>query len=129
MNSSLSRRSFLRAAGVSLALPALETLTPSSRAAAAAGPIRRLVACCATLGIHAENLFPKQAGRGFELTPYLEPLKDFRNDLTVFSGVSHPEVDGGHSSEASFLSAAPHPGASSFRNTISLDQLVSAASC
>jgi hypothetical protein len=42
--------------------------------------------------------------------------------LTVFSGVSHPEVDGGHSSEASFLSAAPHPGASSFRNTISLDQ-------
>jgi hypothetical protein len=121
---SLNRRSFLRAAGVTLALPALETLAPSARAAAAAGPVRRLVACCTTLGIHAENLFPKQAGRGFELTPYLEPLKDFRNDLTVFSGVSHPEVDGGHSSEASFLSAAPHPGASSFRNTISLDQFV-----
>lgn len=124
MNDSLSRRSFLRAAGVSLALPALETFTPATRAAATAGPIRRLVACCTTLGIHGENLFPKQAGRDFELTPYLEPLKDFRNDLTVFSGVSHPEVDGGHSSEASFLSAAPHPGASSFRNTISLDQFV-----
>jgi len=124
MNDSLSRRSFLRAAGVSLALPALETFTPATRAAATAGPIRRLVACCTTLGIHGENLFPKQAGRDFELTPYLEPLKEFRNDLTVFSGVSHPEVDGGHSSEASFLSAAPHPGASSFRNTISLDQFV-----
>jgi len=124
MNDSLSRRSFLRAAGVTLALPALETFTPATRAAATAGPIRRLVACCTTLGIHGENLFPKQAGRDFELTPYLEPLKDFRNDLTVFSGVSHPEVDGGHSSEASFLSAAPHPGASSFRNTISLDQFV-----
>ena len=120
----LSRRSFLRAAGVSLALPALESFTPATHAAAAAGPIRRLVACCTTLGIHGENLFPKQAGRDFALTPYLEPLKDFRNDLTVFSGVSHPEVDGGHSSEASFLSAAPHPGASSFRNTISLDQFV-----
>lgn len=124
MTNPLSRRSFLRAAGVTLALPALETFTPATRAAASAGPIRRLVACCTTLGIHGENLFPKQAGRDFELTPYLEPLKEFRNDLTVFSGVSHPEVDGGHSSEASFLSAAPHPGASSFRNTISLDQFV-----
>jgi len=124
MTNPFSRRSFLRAAGVSLALPALESFTPLTRAAASAGPIRRLVACCTTLGIHGENLFPKQAGRDFELTPYLEPLKEFRGDLSVFSGVSHPEVDGGHSSEASFLSAAPHPGASSFRNTISLDQLV-----
>ncbi|HSH94482.1 MAG TPA: DUF1552 domain-containing protein, partial [Roseimicrobium sp.] len=32
------------------------------------------------------------------------------------------EVDGGHSSEASFLTAAAHPGASGFRNSISLDQ-------
>ncbi len=120
---SISRRSFLRAAGVTLALPALEPFTPFARAAAS-GPPRRIVACCTTLGIHAENLFPKQAGREFELTPYLEPLKEHRRDFTVFSGVSHPEVDGGHSSEASFLTAAAHPGASSFRNTISLDQFV-----
>lgn len=124
MTTALSRRSFLRATGVTLALPVLESLTPLTRAAGNASPVRRLVACCTTLGIHGENLFPKQAGRDFELTPYLEPLKEFRGDLTVFSGVSHPEVDGGHSSEASFLSAAPHPGASSFRNTISLDQFV-----
>lgn len=119
----LSRRSFLRAAGVTLALPALDSLAPLGRAATG-GPVRRMVCCCTTLGIHAENLFPTKAGRDFELTPYLEPLRDLRGDLTVFSGVSHPEVDGGHSSEASFLSAAPHPGASSFRNTISLDQFV-----
>lgn len=124
MNTPLSRRSFLRAAGVTLALPTLEAFTPLTRAAAAAGPVRRLVACCTTLGIHGENLFPTQPGRGYALTPYLEVLKEFQGDLTVFSGVSHPEVDGGHSSEASFLSAAPHPGASSFRNTISLDQFV-----
>ncbi len=120
---SLTRRSFLRATGVTLALPVLESVAPFVRAAAN-GPIRRMVACCTTLGIHGENLFPTKAGRDFELTPYLEPLKELRGDLTVFSGVSHPEVDGGHSSEASFLSAAPHPGASSFRNTISLDQFV-----
>ena len=123
MNLQSSRRSFLRAAGVTLALPLLESAKPLVRAAAGAGPIRRLVACCTTLGIHAENLFPAEAGRKFALTPYLEPLREWREELTVFSGVSHPEVDGGHSSEASFLTAAPHPGASSFRNTISLDQL------
>jgi len=36
--------------------------------------------------------------------------------------VSHPNVDGGHPSDISFLTAAPHPASSSFRNTISLDQ-------
>ena len=35
----------------------------------------------------------------------------------------HPDVDGGHSAEASFLTAAAHPGRPSFRNTVSLDQL------
>jgi hypothetical protein len=59
----------------------------------------------------------------FEVTPYLEPLQNLRNDLTVFSGASHPEVVSGHSSEASFHSAAAHPGGASFRNSISLDQL------
>ena len=38
--------------------------------------------------------------------------------------MSHPCVDGGHPSDIAFLTAAPHPASSSFRNTISLDQLV-----
>ncbi len=42
----------------------------------------------------------------------------------MLSGVSHPFVDGGHPSDISFLTAAPHPASSSFRNSISLDQLV-----
>jgi hypothetical protein len=49
-------------------------------------------------------------------------LKEYRNDFTVFSGVSHPNVDGGHPADVCFLTAAPHPGSSAFRNTISLDQ-------
>ena len=101
----------------------LESFAPYAHAAGTGNPIRRMVCCCTTLGIHAENLFPAKAGRDLELTPYLEPLQELRRDFTLFSGVSHPEVDGGHSSEASYLTAAPHPGASSFRNTISLDQL------
>jgi hypothetical protein len=42
----------------------------------------------------------------------------------VFSGVRHPNVDGQHASDVSFLTAAPFPGTGSFRNTISLDQFV-----
>jgi hypothetical protein len=75
-----------------------------------------------TLGLHTPNLFPTQAGKDYELTPYLEPLKEFRNDLTVFSGLSHPEVDGGHPAELCYLTSAPHPRADNFKNTISLDQ-------
>jgi hypothetical protein len=45
--------------------------------------------------------------------------------MTVFSGISHPDVDGAHEAEKSFLSAAPHPGGAGFRNSISLDQLAS----
>src|SRR5262249_15634095 len=40
------------------------------------------------------------------------------------SGVSHPDVDGGHPADNCFLTAAPHPGRGSFRNTISLDQYI-----
>jgi hypothetical protein len=49
-------------------------------------------------------------------------LADFRDDFTVISGLSHPDVDGGHSTENCFLTAARGPTTSGFRNTISLDQ-------
>ncbi len=118
MFSPLNRRTFLRSAGAALALPLLDVM---GQATAPPRP-RRMVALCTTLGIYPENLYPARAGRDWERTPYLDPLWDLRNDLTLVSGSSHPEVDGGHSSEASYLTAAPHPGSSSFRNTISLDQ-------
>ena len=115
----------LRAAGLTLALPALEALVPRQAvAAAAADAPRRMVCVCTTLGINAESIFPKETGRDYELTPYLEPLRDLRDDFTLFSGLSHPEVDGGHSSEVTFLSAAPHPKSPSFKNSISLDQFL-----
>src|SRR5262249_5937980 len=65
-----------------------------------------------------------QAGKDYELTPYLEVLKEFRSDFTVISGLTHPEVGASHDSNYSFLTAAPHPERrAGFRNTISLDQL------
>ena len=70
------------------------------------------------------SFFPKDAGRDYTPSPYLKLLQDHRADFTVLSGVSHPAVDGGHPSDIAFLTAAPHPASSSFRNSISLDQLV-----
>lgn len=83
-----------------------------------------MVFICGCLGLHAPDFFPKQAGQDYELSPYLQELSDFRRDFTVFSGLSHPDVGGGHPSEASFLTAAPHANSPSFRNTISIDQLI-----
>jgi Protein of unknown function (DUF1552) len=118
-----TRRQFLRAAGVSLALPLLES-TGAFGAAAPAIP-RRLLAVCFGLGLHGPNVIPKSPGRDYALTPYLEALGDgARNHLTVVSGTSHPEVTLGHASDACFLTSARGPGAPSFRNTISLDQLL-----
>lgn len=118
----MKRRTFLRSATATLALPYLECMTPVSRAATAANP-RRLVAINIGLGLHAPNLIPAASGRDYELTPYLEPVAGLRDRFTVISGASHPDVDGGHSAEKSFLTGAPHPGSPSFKNSISLDQL------
>lgn len=121
----VSRRLFLRGAGVALALPLLESMQAPFARAAADGPVpRRLFCVCNNLGLLPESFFPKDAGRDYTPSPYLKLLQDHRADFTAFSGVSHPGVDGGHPSDIAFLTAAPHPASSSFRNTISLDQLV-----
>ena len=120
-----SRRTFLRAAGVSLALPWLEALAPARAAAAESGPRRRMVCLCAPLGVYPANFFPQKSGKDYALSPYLEILREHRNDFTVMSGLCHPDVAEGHDSGYSFLTGAHHKGfmRSGFRNTISLDQL------
>jgi hypothetical protein len=122
-NAVLNRRHFLRAAGVTLALPVLDSLLPRGQAAAGTPPIRRMVCICTPLGVHPPNFFPEQAGKEYALAPYLEPLADLRDDFTVISGLSHPDVGSSHDSLFSFLTAAPHPErCAGFRNSISLDQ-------
>src|SRR5262245_8065538 len=115
----LDRRNFLRAAGVSVALPLLGAHSKGAETR----PPRRMVFICTPLGLHAPNLFPEKSGREYELTPYLDLLKDFREDFTVVSGLAHPEVGSSHDSIYSFLTAAPHPEQrAGFRNSISVDQ-------
>jgi hypothetical protein len=128
----LSRRHFLRGTGAALlGLPLLDAMTPAflrpATVAAAAGESpKRFVAMCAGLGFHTPFLIPEETGSNFKLTPYLELLKDHRDNLTVFSGISHPEQQGnnGHASELTWLTSAKRPGLAGFKNTISVDQLI-----
>src|SRR5262245_46095616 len=120
-----SRRAFLRGAGVALALPLLESYRPLGRAAAPPStPVspRRMVAIETNMGILPQFFFPKKAGADYELTLYLKKLEGARKKMTVFSGVSHPGVTGGHAAEKCFLTGTPHPERGGFRNGISLDQ-------
>jgi hypothetical protein len=125
----IARRRFLRGAGVALALPFLDSMAPafaqtqksSSPLAPGAKP-RRMLGICNNLGLLGDQFFPTGKGRDYVPSPYLQLLQEHRNDFSVFTGVSHPNVDGGHPADVCFLTAAPHPGSGSFRNTISLDQ-------
>ena len=118
----LHRRTFLKGMGATMALPFLDAMRPAFAKEAAGEVPRRMIAINVDLGFMPEYFFPKATGKNFELTPYLQPFGDLRDQLTVFSGVSHPHVDGGHAAAVSFLTGAPHPTSAGFKNSISLDQ-------
>ena len=129
-NKSLTRRTFLRGVGVGISLPLLDAMLPAVATASQKSqfdvnnPPRRMLGICNNLGLLPDQFFPNASGSQYELSPYLRLLEKHRNDFTVFSGVSHPDVDGGHPADICFLTAAPHPGSGGFRNTISMDQFI-----
>jgi hypothetical protein len=124
LRSPLSRRHFLRGSGALLTLPWLESMTPRFAAAAGQESPRRFVGMMTNMGILPEFFFPKAGGRDYEATPYLQILAAHRAQMTVFSGVALPGVDGGHASEQCFLTGAPGASRGSFKNSISLDQVM-----
>jgi Protein of unknown function (DUF1552) len=120
----LARRHFLRGMGVSLTLPFLESMLPRLAHAATTESPYRFVGMMTNMGILPDFFFPNTAGTDYESTPYLDIIKTHRAETTVFSGVSLPGVDGGHAAEQSFLTGAPGASRGSFRNSISLDQVM-----
>ena len=118
----ISRRRFLRGLGVTVGIPMLECMTPVFGNTTQPEPPRRMLLISNNLGVLPQHFFPKEKGAGYTLSPYLNELAAFRGDFTVFSGLSHPAVTGGHSTENCFLTAARDPTGSGFRNSISLDQ-------
>src|SRR5262245_2106746 len=82
----LSRRTFLKATGVALALPLLDSMTsPFARAAAgfAASRPRRFFAINQNLGVLPDLFFPADSGRNYAPSPYLQLLQEHRDDFTV----------------------------------------------
>src|SRR6266699_364233 len=82
---SLPRRTVLKGLGTTMALPFLEAMLPPLRAAAK--PVHRFQAFYVPNGMAMEYWLPKTAGADFELTPILEPLAAYRDQLLVLSGI------------------------------------------
>ena len=136
--SSLDRRKFLRGAGVGLALPWFESFTGLARAAQR--PVKRKRLACFYLpdGVPMPleedpafkdwSWFPHGQGKDFTFTKCMETLKPLRQDLTVFSGLSHPAVRRvhGHSNADQFLTGADTGADGDYQNSISLDQVFAA---
>ncbi|MEM7476388.1 MAG: DUF1552 domain-containing protein [Planctomycetota bacterium] len=130
----VSRRTILRGAGaVAVSLPCLEAMVPALQpksfgmsSAVNADVPKRMVVMSAGLGFHAQHLFPGSEGKLSDSTPYLAKLSQNLDQLTLLSGLSHPEQQGnnGHASGLTFLTTARRPGLAGFKNTISLDQLI-----
>ena len=119
----MSRRHFLRASGVALALPYLDAMLPRGWSAASAPQPKRMICVFTSLGMHAEDFFPTGAGRDYQASTYMEAIAEHRDDFTVFSGFAHPgNESAGHNAEVTFLSAALNPQLPGFRNSVSLDQ-------
>ena len=119
----IPRRALLRAAGAAVALPLLDGMVPAFRlsarsralAAAVTTPPQRLFAIHVPLGMMPQFFFPaKSAVHAATSAPpsshYLDLLADQRGKFTIFSGMSHPDVDGNHHAGQCFLTGAPHPG-------------------
>ncbi len=127
----IARRQLLRGLGATaIGLPLLEAMGPTlgqrALGATTAAAPHRLVVMNAGLGFHAPHLFPETPGRLTASTPYLKKLAPHLDDITLLSGLSHPEQQGnnGHASSLTFLTSAQRPGLAGFQNTISLDQLI-----
>src|SRR6188508_1413687 len=87
---SLPRRTVLRGLGASLSLPLLDAMLPAfaSRAHAATTRAHRFLAFYVPNGMAMEYWTPKGEGRDFQLSPILEPLAPFRNQMLVLSGIN-----------------------------------------
>src|SRR5271156_2557852 len=124
----MNRRTFLRSAGVCIGLPLLDAMLPIGLGAeqkSAAMRSKRILLISRPLGYHAEYFFPVKPGKDYELTRYLKPLAEHRQDFTVFSGMSHRGYPGGHHAEVALFTGVAPEGVrnmNDIRNSISLDQ-------
>jgi len=131
----ISRRTLLRGLGTAVALPWLEAMAPAAGVAAAGATAghapKRMAFLYVPNGAHMAAWTPKEEGAGFELPFILEPLKTFKDDLLVLSGLAqsggeaHGDGGGDHArSLASFLTGVhPLKTDTNIRAGVSVDQV------
>ena len=130
---SLSRRTFLRGAGASLAIPFLDAMIPALAAGSGASrPPLRLGYIYLPIGRIMEDWTPATVGRDFEIMPALAPLAGFRDDMLLLSGLDIKAADllpgekgGTHARPSAAYLTGVHP----YNNSvgISVDQVVAKA--
>lgn len=128
----LDRRTTLKGLGVALSLPLLEAMLPGGvlRAAGAGSgggsiPARSAFFYFGT-GMNVRELFPKDTGKNFTMTPTIEPLAPWRDQFTFFSN-TFLQHGGGHQGDYPFLTGADAGWSNPSSNTISADQVVANA--
>jgi hypothetical protein len=127
----LSRRTFLRGVGVSMALPWLESRlvwgdAPQPSGAVSTAPVRTAVLFSGN-GFHSKEWWARGQGRDMELGKVLSPLNDFREKLVFIRGLFNAEALKGniHSSQTgNLLSGAPLASGGEIRSGTSFDQLL-----
>ena len=87
----LPRRTFLRGAGATLALPLLDAMIPAL--SAAGKPTPRLGFIYVSNGVIQDQWIPAATGANFELPAILKPLAPVRDHVNVLSGLSHLQAD------------------------------------
>ena len=130
----LSRRTFLRGLGATVALPLLEQMLPSI-ARAQSEPVRRLVAFYIPNGMIMRNYTPRDEGPQYTLTPMLQALAPHREDFLVLTNLANRTakkagVVAPHSlGTAAFLTAATPQikDGPDIYNAVSMDQLAAQA--
>jgi hypothetical protein len=126
----LSRRTVLRGAGVSMALPALEIMAPRHASAQAANTPLRFLVCYAPNGFRMSKWKPTATGTTWTTPPLLAKMEPFRSDFSMISGLgSYPAsiataFGGSHTRACAAMLTQQPIATTGVRNGISLDQLI-----
>ena len=123
----ISRRTLLRGVGTTLALPFLDAMVPASvHGRSAVKPPHRFQAFYVPNGMAMEYWSPTGEGSNFELSPILEPLAPFRNQMLVLSGLQATWVQAHAGASGSFLTGVLHGGRNETEVVadVSMDQLL-----
>jgi Protein of unknown function (DUF1552) len=130
----LSRRTFIRGAGITLALPFLESMVPAQT------PLKNTAAVSKTrLGCfyvpHGATMYkwtPATEGKSFEMSESLSPLEKYRKHLTVVSNLRHQsamgaDAGGEHARSAALFLSGASPQKNAVKVGTTIDQIAAAA--